>query len=203
MGKIDFKKEYKELYKPSARDFTYVDIPDFQFLMIDGSGDPNVVVEYQQAIETLYSVAYKIKFVSKKSDKDYVVPPLEGLWWAEDMEQFSIDRKDEWLWTMMIMQPEWITEPMFQDGLSQVTKSKNLPGVSKLRMESYSEGKAIQILYTGPFANEGPVIAAMHRRLHEDGFVKKAKHHEIYLSDPRKTAPDKLKTVIRQPVQAK
>jgi hypothetical protein len=169
--------------------------------MIDGQGDPNTAVEYQQALEALYGVAYKIKFLAKKFGNDYVVPPLEGLWWADDMNMFNVERKDEWLWTMMIMQPAWITEPIFLEGLAVVTESKNLPALPKLRFESYSEGEAIQILYRGPFADEGPVIAAMHARLKEDGYIENGTHHEIYLSDPRKTAPEKLKTILRQPVR--
>jgi hypothetical protein len=203
MSKIDFKKELKHLYRPSSKEFVVVDVPPMNFLMIDGHGDPNTAQEYQDAVETLYAVAYKLKFTSKKElGKDYVVPPLEGLWWAEDMEAFTAARdKSAWDWTMMIMQPEWITQEMVEEAVKQVEK-KGLPALSKLRPETYHEGLAVQILHIGPYDDEGPTIAKMHQEfMPENGYEPAGKHHEIYLSDPRKVAPEKLKTVLRQPVR--
>ena len=203
MSKIDFRKELKHLYRPSAKEFVVVDVPPMQFLMIDGHGDPNTAQEYQEAVEALYAVSYKLKFMSKKElGKDYVVPPLEGLWWAEDMETFSAKRdKSAWDWTMMIMQPEWITQEMVEEAVKQVEK-KGLPALSKLRLETYHEGLSVQILHIGSYDEEGPTIARMHKEfIPENGYEEAGKHHEIYLSDPRKVALEKLKTVLRQPVR--
>jgi len=204
MSKIDFKKELKHLYRPSPKEFVVVDVPPMNFLMTDGHGDPNTVQEYQDAVEALYAVSYKLKFTSKKElGKDYVVPPLEGLWWAEDMEAFTAARdKSAWDWTMMIMQPEWITQEMVEEAVKQVEKKKGLPALSKLRLETYYEGLAVQILHIGSYDDEGPTIAQMHHQfMPENGYEPAGKHHEIYLSDPRKVAPEKLKTVLRQPVR--
>jgi hypothetical protein len=202
MPKIDFKKELKHLYRPSPKEFVVVDVPPMKFLMIDGHGDPNTAQEYQDAVEALYAVAYKLKFTSKKElGKDYVVPPLEGLWWAEDMEAFTAARdKSAWDWTMMIMQPEWITQEMVEEAVKQVEK-KGLPALSKLYLETYHEGLAVQILHIGSYDDEAPTIARMHAFIDENGYEPAGKHHEIYLSDPRKVAPEKLKTVLRQPVR--
>ncbi len=205
MSKTDFKREWKHLYRPSKKEFTVVDVPPMQFLMIDGHGDPNAAPEYQQAVEALYAVAYKVKFASKQEPgKDYVVPPLEGLWWAEDMASFTTQQdKSAWDWTMMIMQPAWITPQMVGAAIEQVAQKKGeeLPALPKLRLETYHEGPAAQIMYIGPYADEGPTIARMHTFIEQNGYRPAGKHHEIYLSDPRRTAPEKLKTVIRQPIQ--
>jgi len=205
MSKIDFKREWKHLYGPSKKEFTVVDVPPMQFLMIDGHGDPNTAIEYQQAVEALYAVAYKVKFVSKKElGKDYVVPPLEGLWWAEDVASFTTQQdKSAWDWTMMVMQPEWITPEIVEAATEQVAKKKGeeLPALPKLRLETVHEGPAAQIMFIGPYDAEGPTIARLHAFIEESGHQPRGKHHEIYLGDPRRTAPEKLKTVIRQPIQ--
>jgi hypothetical protein len=203
MPKIDFKKELKHLYGPSAKKFEVVDVPPMNFLMLDGHGDPNTAQEYKDALEALYAVSYKLKFVSKKElGKDYVVPPLEGLWWAEDMEAFTAARdKSAWDWTMMIMQPQWITQEMVEAAVKQVEK-KGLPALPKLCLETYHEGLAVQILHIGSYDDEAPTIAKMHHEfMPESGYEPAGKHHEIYLSDPRQVAPEKLKTVLRQPVR--
>jgi hypothetical protein len=204
MTKIDFKKELKHLYGPSAKQFVVVDVPSMQFLMLDGRGDPNTAQEYQDALEALYAVAFKVKFLSKKQEgRDYVVPPLEGLWWAEDMESFSAARdKTAWQWTMMIMQPEWITRELHEAAVAQVEKQKSPPALPKLRLESYHEGLSVQILHHGSFDDEGPTIARMHGEfMPANNFEPVGKHHEIYLSDPRRVAAQKLRTVLRQPVR--
>lgn len=204
MTKIDFKKEWKHLYRPSTKEFVVEDVPPLNFLMIDGHGNPNKTPEYTEAIETLYAVAYKLKFMSKKEkDQDYVVPPLEGLWWAEDMDSFTTKQdKSVWDWTMMIMQPEWITREMFDVAVQQVEKKKNPPALSKLRLEAYHEGLVAQIMHIGSYDDEAPTLAKLHSQfIPENGYKEAGKHHEIYLSDPRKVAPEKLKTILRQPIR--
>ena len=204
MSKIDFKKEFKELYRPSSKAFEVINVSPMQFLMIDGHGDPNTDESYGEAVEALYALAYKIKFMSKKQmDRDYVVPPLEGLWWAADMDSFTVSRdKSAWDWTMMIMTPDWVTGKMFDQAVEQVKKGKNPPALSNVRLETYHEGLAVQILHVGSFDDEGPILARLHQEyLPANNYVENGKHHEIYLSDPRRVAPEKLKTVLRQPVK--
>ncbi len=203
MDKIDFKKELQHLYNPSSCDFVVVEVPEMQFLMVDGHGDPNTEPAYQEAVAALYAVAYKLKFMSKQHlEKDYTVPPLEGLWWAAAMDMFTVNRdKSAWDWTMMIMQPEWITSEMFAQAVAEVQKSKALPALFKMRLERYAEGLSVQILHIGSYDDEAPTLARLHREfIPQNGYVEAGKHHEIYLGDPRKTAPEKLKTVLRQPV---
>ncbi len=201
MSKTDFKKEWKHLYRPSAKEFVVVDVPPMNFLMIDGHGDPNTAQEYKDAIEALYAVAYKLKFMSKKEKgMDYIVPPLEGLWWVENMEEFTTEDKSSWDWTLMIMQRESVTQEMFDEALKEVEKKKDPPALSRLRLETYHEGPSVQIMHIGPYDAEGPTIARMHAFIDENGYEPAGKHHEIYLGDPRKVAPERLKTVLRQPV---
>lgn len=203
MTKVDFKKEYRELYNPPKK-FVVVDVPAMQFLMVDGHGDPNTAQEYQDALEALYAVAYKIKFNSKKGlERDYTVPPLEGLWWAEDIDTFSTARdKSQWDWTMMIMTPDWITPEMFTTAVEQVRKAKNPPALDKVRLEKYHEGLSVQIMHIGSYDDEEPTLLKLHQEfIPDNGFIENGKHHEIYLSDPRRVTPEKLKTVLRQPVR--
>ncbi|MFC2038802.1 GyrI-like domain-containing protein [Chloroflexota bacterium] len=203
MIKTDIKKELKHLYNPSAKEITIADVPPMNFVMIDGTGDPNSSLEYQEAIEALYSISYSLKFtVRKEREIDYGVMPLEGLWWTDDMSLFSTDNKDIWKWTAMIMQPEYVTGELFGDAVKQVEKKKDLASLSKARFQSFHEGRAAQIMFIGPFSEEGPAIEKIHKSIEEqggtfDGLVQK--HHEVYLNDFRRTAPEKLKTVIRQP----
>ena len=203
MEKINFKKTLKHLYTPSTKEFSVVEVPRMQFLMIDGHGDPNTAEEYKEAVEALYAVAYKIKFACKqKLERDYTVPPLEGLWWAENMDTFTVNRdKSTWDWTMMIMQPDWISPTLFGSAVAEVQKKKGLPGLQAIRLESYSEGLAVQILHLGSYDDEGPMLYKMHHEfIPKRGYTMTGKHHELYLSDPRKVPPEKLKTVLRQPV---
>ena len=201
MSKVDFKKTLKQFYIP-PKEFVMVDVPEMQFVMVDGHGDPNTAQEYQDAVEALYAVAYKMKFISKKElEKDYVVPPLEGLWWAEDMATFHTREKSQWDWTMMIMTPEWISVEIFAEAIKQVRKAKDPASLDQVRLERYHEGLSVQIMHIGSYDDEGPVLAQMHSDfIPNNGFVENGKHHEIYLSDPRRVAPEKLKTVLRQPV---
>ena len=204
MPKIDFKKGLKHLYNPSRRDFSVVDVPSMQFLMIDGHGDPNTSQEYQDALGALYGVAYAVKFISKNTlERDYVVLPPEGLWWAEDMKAFTIESdKSAWDWTMMIMQPDWITQEVVEEAVAQVKEKKDLPALPRMRFESYHEGLSVQIMHIGPFDDEGPVLARLHNEwIPEKGYLENGTHHEIYLSDPRRVAPERLRTVLRQPIR--
>ena len=202
MTKTDFKKTLKHLYKPPRR-FVTVDVPEMQFVMVDGHGDPNTTQHYKDAVESLYAVAYKIKFMSKKGlEKDYTVPPLEGLWWAEDMETFITRDKSQWDWTMMIMTPDWISAEFFADAVGQVRKAKDPTAINKVRLERYHEGQSVQIMHIGSYDDEGPVLSQMHSDfIPNNGYVENGKHHEIYLSDPRRVTPEKLKTVLRQPIK--
>ncbi len=203
MSKIDFKKVLPTLYNPSAKTFSVVEVPPMNFLMIDGAGDPNRAPAYQAALETLYPVTYTLKFMSKKQlDQDYGVPPLEGLWWADDMENFTTRRdKTTWQWTLMIMTPEWITEEMVTAARETAAAKKVLPALDQLRFESYTEGLAVQILHIGSYDDEGPVLARLHQEwLGANGYGESGKHHEIYLSDARRVEPAKLKTILRQPI---
>jgi len=202
MEKVDFKKQLQHLYAPPKK-FMLVEVPAMQFLMVDGHGDPNTARVYQDALEALYAVAYKQKFISKQVlAKDYVVPPLEGLWWAENMDTFTQQRdKTQWDWTMMIMAPDWITNDIFQEAVAQVQKSKSLACLLQLRLETYHEGLSVQIMHLGSYDAEGPVLAQLHHEyIPTNKLVENGKHHEIYLSDPRRVVPEKLKTILRQPV---
>jgi hypothetical protein len=202
MEKIDFKKELKHLYQPSAKEVVQVLVPPMNYLMVDGEGDPNTSKEYSDAIETLFGVSYAVKFVVKKGALavDYGVMPLEGLWWADDMTNFSTNIKSGWKWTMMIMQPDLVTEEMINNAIADLRKKKNLAAISRARFETLSEGKCAQILHIGPFSEEGPTVEKVHQFI--DSRSKRiGKHHEIYLSDIRKADPAKWKTIIRQPMQ--
>ncbi|NJD58696.1 MAG: hypothetical protein C3F13_12755 [Anaerolineales bacterium] len=198
--KVDFKKSKKSLYDPKIKGFHIVEVPSMNFLMLDGVGDPNTTVEYQQSIEALYSISYGIKFALKTEGFDHVVPPLEGLWWMDDMREFTLANKYRWKWTMMIMQPDWVTQENFEKIRLKVNDKSDNPILNKTRFERYSEGSAVQILYIGPYAEEAATIADMHAFIERNGYRPDGKHHEIYLSDARKTPPEKLRTILRQPI---
>lgn len=201
MKKVDLKKELKEFYHPSAKAVVEVKVPTMNFLMIDGEGDPNSAQSYAEAVEALFAVAYTLKFMVKKSDVavDYGVMPLEGLWWAEDMTQFTVDDKSNWLWTMMMMQPEFVSASMVEEAMASVQKKKAPPALTQMRFEPYAEGSCAQILHIGPFSEEGSTIDKLHAHIETRGYQLSGKHHEIYLSDIRRADPAKWKTVIRQP----
>ena len=201
MKKINFKKELAEFYNPSKTKVRLVDVPAMNFLMIDGKGDPNTSPAYAAAIEALFAVSYTLKFTIKKGEMaiDYGVMPLEGLWWVEDMRNFDPEKKEDWLWTAMIMQPDFITKEMVQDALDTVRMKKNPEALAKIRFETFREGPSAQIMHIGPFSEEGPTIKKVHDHIHSQGFDLTGKHHEIYLSDIRRAAPEKWRTIIRQP----
>ncbi len=209
MAKIDLKKENKQLYNPSKNEPAFVEVPEMNFLMIDGQGDPNTSKEYQDAMEALFPVSYKIKFISKKEkSQDYVVMPLEGLWWVDNMENFTIEDKSNWKWTVMIRQPDFITKSIIKQAMEEVEKKKAPESLNKIRFGSLNEGLSAQILHIGPYSEEGPTVEKLHNFIHENGYefdgnMEKQKHHEIYLSDMRRTKPERLKTIIRQPLMEK
>jgi hypothetical protein len=200
MQTIDFKKQLKHLYQPPTKEVVIVDVPDMNFLMEDGVGDPNTSQEYAEAVEVLFQVSYALKFLVKKGSLaiDYGVMPLEGLWWADDMSAFTAGDKSNWLWTMMIMQPDFVTSEMVEKAMQDIKKRKNPAAIFKLRFEAYVEGKAAQIMHVGPFSEEGPTVEKVHQCIDSMG-ERRGKHHEIYLTDIRKADPAKWKTVIRQP----
>jgi hypothetical protein len=203
MAKRDFKKELKHLYQPSKKEFSVVDVPPMNFLMIDGRGDPNNNPDFQKGMDALYGMVYTIKFALKPQGVEFVVPPSEALWWMEDMSEFSLETKHRWEWTMMIMQPDEVTQEIVAAAQQELARKKDPPALSKLRYERFHEGLSVQIMYIGAYADEGPTIARMHDFIKESGYDFNGKHHEIYLGDPRRTKPERLKTVIRQPVKLK
>ena len=202
MEKIDYKKELKHLYKPSDKKVEVIEVPQMNFLMIDGEGDPNTSQSFQDAIDGLYPLSYTLKFMIKKGEIgiDYGVLPLEGLWWVDDMSLFNIENKENWKWTLMIMQPELVKKEMVAKATEEVRKKKKPVALPLVRFESFAEGKAAQIMHIGPFSEEGPTIEKVHSFIEDSGSKRIGKHHEIYLSDIRRAASEKWKTIIRQPM---
>jgi hypothetical protein len=191
MDKVDLKKVHKALYSAPAGKFVLIDVPPLRYLMVDGAGDPNRVPAYREAVQALYGTAYKLKFLGKRAGRDYVVPPLEGLWWAEDLEDFARRRKDRWLWTMMILLPDFVAPGTIAEAVPP-----------HVRVETLEEGRAVQTLHVGSYDDEGPLLAELHGEfLPAHGLAETGHHHEIYLGDPRKTPPERLKTLLRQPVR--
>jgi hypothetical protein len=203
MEKLDLKKKWKHLYAPSGKEVTAVTVPPLQYFMVDGEGDPNKSPAFEQAIEALYSLSYTLKFSLKKRPgaQDYGVMPLEGLWWANDPRSFHLADKSGWKWTVMILQPDFIAPKDVDAAIEDVRRKKNPVALDRLRFEILEEGPSAQILYTGPFSAEGPTIQRIHDFIRAEGKELCGKHHEIYLNDPRRTAPEKLRTVIRQPMR--
>jgi hypothetical protein len=202
MEKVDLKQSLKHLYNPPTKEPVFIDVPLMNYLMVDGHGKPDSP-ETVAAIEALYPVAYTLKFIVKKEQGiDYGVMPLEGLWWSDDMADFINENKDNWRWTYMIMQPDFITRLMVDNAIAEVRRKKKPTSIDKVVFEMLAEGKAAQIMHIGYYSAEGPNIEKLHRFIKDAGHSfdgMNQKHHEIYLSDPRKSAPEKMKTVIRQP----
>jgi len=192
------------LYEASASSPELVRLPELRFLMIDGHGDPNGSAEYREAIQALYGLSYSLKFGMKKElGVNYRVGPLEGLWWADDMAEFSIGRKANWQWTAMIAQSDLVTPDRFVRARDEVRRKKGFTALERTRLARFEEGLAAQVLYFGPYSDEGPTIERLHEYIHELGYTfdgRREKHHELYLGDPRRGAPAKLRTIIRQPV---
>lgn len=201
MNKVDYKKELKALYTASAKKCSIVTVPPLRFLMIDGYGNPNTSNEFKNAVETLFSVSYALKFMVKKSiEVDYGVMPLEGLWWCDNMKEFSVENKEVWNWTIMVMQPECITSELLTKAIEKVRQDKGLSALDNMRFDTYDEGMSAQILHVGPFSEEGPTVEKLHCYFNESGYQMNGKHHEIYLSDTRRGDPRNWKTIIRQPI---
>lgn len=196
--KLDLKRSLKDLYAPAAGKISVVDVPPLTYLTIDGQGAPDGP-EAQVALRALYPVAYKIKFLMKARDQDFVVMPLEGLWWSDDMDAFREGRRDRWRWTYMILQPEFVTPEMVAEAIASVDPEKAGPALGRVRLEHLEEARAVQVLHIGPYAEEGPTVTRLHEHIASLGGELCGKHHEIYLSDPGRTAPDRLRTIVRQP----
>jgi hypothetical protein len=202
MERLDLKKKLKALYTAAAANPVLVEVPELTYLMIDGTGDPNRSSAFQQAVEALFSLSYTLKFAVKRSPGgvDYGVMPLEGRWWADDMEDFQQGSRDGWKWTLMILQPEQVTPELFETARRRAGEKKELPALSAVRLEACRDGLSAQLLHVGPFSGEGPTVARLHRFIEEQGLRRTGKHREIYLSDFRRTATERLRTIIRQPV---
>jgi hypothetical protein len=200
--KVDLKKELKSLYQPSAKEVVQVEVPTLRFLMIDGEGDPNTSQGYAEAVEALFSVSYTAKFMVKKGPQgiDYAVMPLEGLWWSDDMSAFVTNDRSKWKWTMMIMQPHFVEKAVIRAAMVEVKRKKSVPAVGALRLEDFTEGLCAQTLHIGPFSEEGPTIQRVHDFIGARSALT-GKHHEVYLSDIRRAAPARWKTIIRQPMK--
>jgi hypothetical protein len=207
MEKIDYKKRYKHLYNPSAKKPDIVDVPEFQFLMIDGAiekgKEPGNSPAFNNAIEAMYATAYNLKFMSKKNETnpiDYTVPPLEGLWWVED-GKFDISIKDNWHWRLIMMQPEFITKAMYTEAIKKVKLKKHNALLDNIRFKKFHEGKCVQMMHIGPYSTEPETVKKMKEFAEQNGYKFRNEHHEIYIGDPRKAKPEKLKTILRHPVQ--
>lgn len=202
MEKIDYLKKLKHLYGPSAKKVEIVDVPEMNFLMVDGEGNPNTSQAFKDAVEALFSLSYTLKFMVKKGgmDLDYGVLPLQALWWSDDPSAFTEGNKDAWKWTVMVMQPDFITPALVDTATKEVQRKKKLASLPLVRFEAFREGKAAQVLHVGPFTEEGPTVEKVHSFIEDSGSQKTGKHHEIYLSDIRRAAPEKWKTIVRQPM---
>lgn len=202
MKKIDFKKIFKAYYSPKPGKPEIVTLPRVQFVMVDGKGDPNTAKEFQDAIGALYTTVYSLKFGRKKAGKepDFTIGALEGLWWTKSGEIFKKGQAKEWLWTLMIWLPDFITAGDVAKQVEEAKAKKPNPALASVRLEVFEEGQAVQIMHIGPYADEQPNIELMDRYAAEKGYTQSGKHHEIYLGDPRRSAPEKLKTIIRHPI---
>ena len=198
---VDLKRELRELYS-ATRTPVLLEVPELPFLMIDGHGDPNTAPAYAEAVEALYTVAYTVRFALKRGPAavDAPVMPLEGLWWTPDMATFSVDDKSAWDWTLMILLPPQATADAVDDARTAAARKKRLDAIGRVRCEPFAEGLAAQVLHVGPYSAERPTIEALHAFIAERGYRLSGKHHEIYLGDPRRSAPEKLRTIVRQPV---
>ncbi|BCY17845.1 hypothetical protein hrd7_16940 [Leptolinea sp. HRD-7] len=195
----EFLKQY---YTPSVKQPQIITIPALNFLMIDGHGDPNTTPDYSTVVSALYTLSYTLKFDLKKRGEtpDYKVFPLQGLWWSSNMDDFVTGTKSNWDWTMMIAQPDWVTAEDIDRAKIKALAKVTQAVLDRMRFEPCDEGLVVQLMHIGPYSAEGPNIARLHQFAFDQGYKLTGKHHEIYLGDPNKAAPDKLKTIIRQPV---
>jgi hypothetical protein len=200
MQTVDLKKQLKPLFGAPAASPIVVDVPAMKYLMIDGEGDPNTSPQFAAAVGALYSVAYTLKFSLKKAPEpiDFPVMPLEGLWWADDMSAFRMADRDAWKWTLMIVLPGVVTAAMVKRAVAVAEARRPNPEFAHVRLERFKEGRAAQLMHIGPYNTEGANIQRLHDFIAAGGGRPAGKHHEIYLSDMRRTPPEKLKTIIRQ-----
>ena len=208
MEKIDFKKAFKHLFSPSATKPTIVDVPECQYLMVDGEGDPNENPQFEQAMQTLYSILYSLKMGWKfeKLERphgyvDFTVAPPEAQWWMKDGAGFDMTRPADWRWTLMIMTPDFVTQKMVDEAAVSVREKKGVAAIASYRFGRWEEGCCVQMMHLGPYDAEGPALEKMHRFAAESGYELHGNHHEVYLNDPRRVAPEKIKTILRQPVR--
>lgn len=203
MASIDLKRTDRAWYTARA-DPSIIELPPLRYLMVDGQGDPNTAAVYGEAVATLYPVAYGIRkaLIAATGDR-YTVLPLEGLWWTPDMAAFTTVDKDAWHWTLLIRQPPPVTADMAADVIATTARAKALPAGDRIRFDTLDEGTAAQVMHRGPYADEGPTIAALHRFIADERLDVTGRHHEIYLSDPRRVAPEPMRTIIRQPVASR
>ena len=201
MTKYDIRKGRKDLYSGKRDEIVLLDVPPQTYFAIDGAGNPNIVPAYAEAVQALYASVYTLKFASKAGGQDFVVPPLEGLWWAEDWSAFTGRRKDEWSWTMLIAIPPLVTGGA-EAAIAAAREKKGLAALDRVRVQTIEEGRCAQVLHIGSYDDEAPLLARLHGEfLPQHHLAERGKHHEVYLSDPRRTAPEKLKTILRQPVR--
>jgi hypothetical protein len=204
MPTLDLIKQYQHLYQQPKNTISFVEVPKLNFLMIDGKGNPNNNPDYSDAVGALYGVAYTLKFAVKKGplQVDYKVMPLEGLWWTEDMSQFTLEDRGNWLWRMMIMVPDLVMAEMVMQSIADVRKKKNPPRLDEVRFEPFEEGLAAQVFHLGPYGiAERPSVEKLHAFIKDNGYALSGKHHEIYFNSPLRTDPSRLKTIIRQPAK--
>lgn len=203
MAKKDLSKEQQVLYFPPSKEPITVHVPEMKFLVVDGRGDPNTSKDFQEAIGALYSISYTMKFMLKFGPKkvEHVVMPLEALWWTDEGTDFFSAEKKTWNWTAMIAQPEHVTQELLDKAKAEIIrKKKDVPGLEKVRLESFEEGLSAEIMHIGPWAAERPTIERLHKYIADSGHKLHGRHHEIYMSDMRRTKPEKLKTVVRHPM---
>jgi hypothetical protein len=191
--------DVNELYRASAKEASIVDVPAMRFLMVDGTGNPNEPGDFQDAIQALYSLSYGAKFMLKKQGIEFKVSPLEGLWGSAG--GLDPNQKTDWKWTAMIMQPAEVTPSVLEKVTAEALRKKPLPALSRVRLEDFREGLAAQVMHLGPYSAEAPTITRLHEFIAKQGYRPVGKHHEIYLGDPRRSAPERLKTLIRQPIE--
>jgi hypothetical protein len=197
--KLDLRKTLKHLYSPPAGGVELLKVPAMRYVMVNGVGAPEGAA-FQQAVGTIYNLAYTMKFRSKKLlKKDYNVMALEGLWWTKE-EEFDLSRRKAWVWTLMIVQPDFVTNKMFSETVAEVKGKKNPPGIEKARLEPFDEGLCVQTMHIGPYSTEPESVARLDTFAKENGYRMVGRHHEIYMGDPRRAAPSKLRTIIRHPV---
>jgi hypothetical protein len=201
MSPYDVKRAHRELYAPKNREWALLEVPAQQFIAVSGKGNPNTAPEYTRAVAALYAVAYTLKFASKAAGRDFVVGPLEGLWWSPDPEVFTTRAKDEWLWRMLVSLPDWLTTQDVKESAATALAKKKLPAIELVEHDTLHEGRCAQVLHIGSYDDETPILTTLHETyLPANDLTERDRHHEIYLGDPRRTAPEKLKTVLRQPV---